>query len=67
VAQETLTAPSTPVSPVVSGPVPVGAVRDLDRRQLNEARGGVWGWLMQRLSAVVLIVGLAPISSRPTS
>lgn len=55
-AQETLTA-SAP-APTGSGPVPVGAVRDLDRRQLNEARGGVWGWFMQRVTAVVLLVGL---------
>jgi len=45
-------------SPAVSGPVPVGAVRDLDRGQLGEARGGVWGWFMQRVTAVILIVGL---------
>ena len=41
-----------------AGPVPVGAVRDLDRRQLDGARGGVWGWLMQRVTAVILLVGL---------
>jgi succinate dehydrogenase cytochrome b556 subunit len=59
-AQETVgAAPHGPTSsPAVSGPVPVGAVRDLDRKQLNEARGGVWGWFMQRVTAVILIVGL---------
>jgi succinate dehydrogenase cytochrome b556 subunit len=59
-AQETVGAAprAATSSPAASGPVPVGAVRDLDRKQLNEARGGVWGWLMQRVTAVVLIVGL---------
>jgi succinate dehydrogenase cytochrome b556 subunit len=59
-AQETVGAAphaATP-SPAASGPVPVGAVRDLDRQQLNEASGGVWGWFMQRVTAVILIVGL---------
>ncbi len=59
-AQETVLATSREISrPAPSGgPVPIGGTRDLDRRQLNEARGGVWGWLMQRVTAVVLIVGL---------
>jgi succinate dehydrogenase cytochrome b556 subunit len=59
-AEETAnTAPgSATAAPAASGPVPVGAVRDLDRGQLGDARGGVWGWLMQRVTAVVLIVGL---------
>jgi succinate dehydrogenase cytochrome b556 subunit len=60
VPQETVTASGreVPWSSPAAGPVPLGGVRDLDRRQLNEARGGVWGWLMQRVTAVVLIVGL---------
>jgi succinate dehydrogenase hydrophobic anchor subunit len=59
-AQETLGAapPASTPSAAAAGPVPVGAVRDLDRRQLSEARGGVWGWFMQRVTAVILIVGL---------
>ena len=59
-AQETVGAVPRAVTPssAASGPVPVGAVRDLDRKQLNEARGGVWGWFMQRVTAVILIVGL---------
>ena len=59
-AQQTVSAATgavTPSSPA-SGPEPVGAVRDLDRRQLSGARGGVWGWFMQRVTAVILIVGL---------
>ncbi len=59
-AQETVGAAprAAAPSPAASGPVPVGAVRDLDRKQLDEARGGVWGWFMQRATAVILIVGL---------
>jgi succinate dehydrogenase / fumarate reductase membrane anchor subunit len=40
------------------GPEPLGGTRDFDRRQLDDARGGVWGWFMQRVTAVILIVGL---------
>lgn len=59
-AQETFASgPGAGVPPSAApGPTPLGVTRDLDRRQLNEARGGVWGWFMQRVTAVVLIVGL---------
>jgi len=60
VAREMLSAPpgATGQAPAASGPVPIGAVRDLDRGQLDAARGGVWGWFMQRVTAVILLVGL---------
>ncbi len=43
------------VAPTAGAPAATGRV---DRRALDESAGGMWAWLFQRITAVVLIIGL---------
>ena len=43
------------VAPTAGAPPETGR---MDRRALDQAAGGMWAWLFQRITAVVLIVGL---------
>ncbi len=56
-AQVTQTPPQAPAAPApASGaPAPAGRMR---RGVIDGSRGGMWAWLFQRVTAVVLIVGL---------
>jgi succinate dehydrogenase hydrophobic anchor subunit len=44
-------------SPAGAGDAPTTG--RMDRRAVDEGAGGMWAWLFQRVTAVVLIIGLA--------